>query len=98
LVIRVARLVTGLSARVPVTVASAVITSPGRTGARKRQTLEKDAARSGKLSATSALSRPVVTLRLHDDAAESTAPRHRVVVVDRVAVPGDLGEQLDVAA
>ena len=50
LVTWVASVVTGLSERADVTVARAVITSPGRTGARKRQRhLQEDAAGPGQL-------------------------------------------------
>src|SRR4051794_24927430 len=61
-VIRVARVVTGLSSRTPVTVASAVRTSPGRTGARNcHETCRKTLPGPGSCSATRALSRPLVT-------------------------------------
>jgi hypothetical protein len=54
--------VTGLSSRTEVTTTSAVITSPGRTGARKRQsTCRKTLPGPGRSSATTALSRALVT-------------------------------------
>jgi hypothetical protein len=53
--------VTGLSSRTAVTTASAVMTSPGRTGARKRQlTSKKTLPGPGRSSATRAFSRPEV--------------------------------------
>ena len=58
----VASTVIGLSSRTEVTVASAVISSPGRTGARNLQdTSRKTLPGPGSCSATSAFSSPEVT-------------------------------------
>ena len=98
LVTRVARVVTGLSERTEVTVASAVITSPGRTGARKRQaTSRKTLPGPGSCSATERVEQARGHAALDDDRAEPARRGELGVVVDRVAVAGDLGEERDVA-
>jgi len=70
-----------------------VISSPGRTGARNfQETSRKTLPGPGSCSATSAFSSPEVT-----PPWTTMPPCELVVVVDRVAIPRDLGEQVDVS-
>ena len=91
--------VIGLSSRASSTSTSAVISSPGRTGALKLQSVcRKTEPGPGRSSATTAFSSPVVTPPWTMIPPNRDRVGRRLVVVQRVAVAGELGEELDVAS
>ena len=59
--------------------------------------VEEDAARPGQVLGDDGVQQPGRHAALHDDAAEAERAAGVLVVVQRVAVAGQLGEQLDVA-
>ena len=90
--------VIGLSSRTSSTSTSAVISSPGRTGARKLQsTCRKTLPGPGQVLGDDRVEQARRHAALDDDPAEARARGRLLVVVERVAVAGQLGEQLDVA-
>jgi len=86
----------GLSSRTSLTSTLPVIESPGRTGALKRQWTSRRRTRARQVLGDHGVQDGAGHATLHDDLAESARPRGRVVVVQRVPVAADLGEQPDV--
>ena len=96
-VIVVRRRVIGLSSRASSTSTSAVISSPGRTGALKLQSVvQEDRAGAGEVLGDDGVQQAGGDAALDDDPAEARSRGDGLVVVERVAVAGQLGEELDV--
>ena len=88
---------TGLVACTSSTSTSAVISSPGRTGARNSQATRRNTDPGpGQVLGDDRVEQAGGHSTLDDDAAEPGAGGRLGVVVQRIAVAGDLGEQLDV--
>src|SRR5262249_44015206 len=91
----------GLSSRSSSTSTSAVISSPGATGARKLQsTWRKTLPWPRQVLPDDGVQQSAGDAALHDHSAEPAPrpPRPRaLVVVERVPIAGQLGEELDVA-